>query len=201
MRGLFFGMLIVLLLQMRLLILITVMLVALNVNAQQVLTTYKVIDGDTVPVKTLQPVTSYGNLKFDNDTLLYNYNQMKYYMETVYPYAVKAVALFNELDANTAGMSGGEKRKYVRSREKEIKGEFEDKLKKLNKTQGKYLVKMINRNAKRSCFEIVNYLHNPFKANAWQAWSKLNGIDLNENYNPEENKRFERIMKIIESKG
>jgi hypothetical protein len=186
---------------MRLLILLTVLLASLNVNAQEVLTTYKVINGDTVPVKKLDPVTAFSNLKFDNDTLLYNYNQMKSYMESVYPLAVKAVALFNELDAETINMSGGEKRKYVRSREKEIKVQFEDKLKKLNKTQGKYLVKMINRNAKRSCFDIVNYLHNPFKANAWQAWGRLNGIDLNEDYNPEENKRFERIMRIIESRG
>jgi Domain of unknown function (DUF4294) len=200
-QGLFFGMLIVFLHRMRLLILLTVLFASQNINAQEVLTTYKVINGDTVPVKKLEPVTAFANLKFDNDTLLYNYNQMKYYMESVYPFAVKAVALFNELDAETINMSGGEKRKYVRSREKEIKAQFEDKLKKLNKTQGKYLVKMINRNAKRSCFDIVNYLHNPFKANAWQAWSKLNGIDLNENYNPEENKRFERIMRIIESRG
>jgi hypothetical protein len=187
---------------MRVLVLITCLLVAQNLWAQQpVLTTYKVIDGDTVPVIKLQEVTAFGNPKFDNDTLLYHYTQMKYYMQTVYPYAIKAVALFNDIDAATANMSGGERRRYVKSKEKEIKVEFEDKLKKLNTTQGKYLVKMINRNAKRTCFDIVNYLHNPFKANAWQAWAKLNGIDLNEHYNADNNKRFERIMRIIEAKN
>jgi Domain of unknown function (DUF4294) len=169
-----------------------------NISAQQIFPTYKVVNGDTLKEVQLNEATVVATMYFNNDTTRYRYNQMKYYMKIVLPYAKQAVTLFNELDSITNTMSGGTKRKYIKSREKEIKSQVEDKLKSLNITQGKYLVKMINRNAKRTCFDIIKYLHNPIKATAYQAWARLNGIDLNENYNPDNNRDFERIMKVID---
>jgi hypothetical protein len=158
---------------------------------------YKDSESDTIQVIQLQEINFKATMKFSSDTARYNYNQMKFYVKSVLPYANKAVALFNEIDQATVNMSNGERRRYVKSREREIKSEFEDQLKKLNVTQGRLLVKLINKKSNRTCFNIISYLHNPIKANSYQAWSKLNGIDLNEDYNPMENVNLERILQKL----
>jgi hypothetical protein len=168
-----------------------------QVNAQQLFPAYKDVEGDTVRVIQLNEVVKVSPMYFANDTARYQYNQYKYYVKSVLPYANKAVALFNNIDSVTKNMNNSERRKYVRSREKEIKTEFEDQLKKLNITQGRILVKLINKKANRTCFNIISYLHNPIKANSYQAWAKVNGMDLNEDYDPKKNPELERILKKL----
>ena len=134
---------------------------------------------------------------FTNDTARYHYNQMKHYVKMILPYVDTAVKMFNQIDATTAGMSKKNRRKYIKTREQEIKIKFEDRLKDLNITQGRLLVKLINRQLKINCYEIVRELKNPITATYYQSVSRLNGINLNEDYNPEENNELEMIMRSL----
>lgn len=131
---------------------------------------------------------------FNNDTLRYNYNQMKYYVKSILPYVNAAVKMFGEIDLATNDMNKKNKRKYIRSREKEIKENFEDRLSSLNITQGKYLIKLINRQLSINCYDIVKELKNPVTAAYYQSWARLNGINLNEDYDPKKELDLERIM-------
>lgn len=132
---------------------------------------------------------------FKNDTLRYRYNQMKYYVKTILPYVDEAVKLFHDIEVNTQSMSHRNRKKYIRSREKEIKDKFEDKLASLNITQGRYLVKLIHRQLDINCYDIVKDLKNPVTAAYYQSWARLNGINLNEDYKAENEPDLERIMK------
>jgi len=134
---------------------------------------------------------------FKNDTFRYHYNQMKHYVKIVMPYANAAVKMFNEIDRITANVSHKERRRYIKSKEKEIKKNFEDKLTALNITQGRLLVKIVNRQLKTNCYDIVKELKNPVSAVYYQTWAKLNGINLNEQYKPEDNKDLEQILKSL----
>lgn len=134
---------------------------------------------------------------FSNDTDRYRYNQMKHYVKIVLPYANEAIKMFYEIEHNTADLNKRNKRKYIRSQEKNIKENFEDKLQELNITQGRLLVKLINRQLDNNCYDIVKELKNPFAAAYYQAWAKLNGIDLNDDYHPENEVDLERIMKSL----
>jgi Domain of unknown function (DUF4294) len=167
-----------------------------STNAQQIFpTTIKETQADTIEVIQLNEAVVFGKRKWDNDTSRYRFNQMKAYMKIVLPYALEAAKLFNEIDSVSVNMTDGQRRKYARSREAELKSKFSSKLKKLNVYQGKLLVKMINRQTKHTCFDMIATIHNAVRANIDQGWAKLNGINLNENYNPDHNKDFERIMR------
>lgn len=131
---------------------------------------------------------------FTNDTDRYNYNQMKHYVKIVLPYANEAIKMFYEIEKTTAEMNNRAKRKYIKTQEKYIKLNFEDKLQNLNITQGRLLVKLINRQLDNNCYDIVKELKNPITAAYYQGWAKLNGIDLNDDYNPEKEPELERIM-------
>ncbi len=171
----------------------------LSIHAQQFFPTYKVIDGDSIIALELNEVVVVKPMTFKNDTIRYKYNQLKYNVKTVIPYANEAVRLFNEIDSITQNMPRKQAKRYIKARERAIETEFEEPLKKLNITQGRILVKLINRKSKKTCFDIIKILHNPFRANYQQAIAKLNGIDLNEDYNPlaEKNLDLERILKVL----
>lgn len=134
---------------------------------------------------------------FANDTLRYHYNQTKYYVKIIMPFANAAVKMFNEIETATLGMNKRERRRYIRTREDEIKVNFEDQLKNLNITQGKLLIKVINRQLKRNCYDIVRELKNPITAAYYQSWARLNGINLNEAYDPEQERDLEMILRSL----
>lgn len=134
---------------------------------------------------------------FANDTDRYHFNQLKHYIKTVLPYVNASVILFNEINDASADFNKRKRKKYIKSREKEIKENFEDKLASLNITQGRLLVKLINRQLNINCYDIVKELKNPITAAYYQTWARLNGINLNEDYIPENNKDIERVMRSL----
>jgi len=166
-----------------------------SLQAQQVFPTINSIDQDG-RVQLNEAVVLDTRI-FANDTLRYHYNQTKHYVKMVMPYANAAVKMFSEIETASSGMNKRAKRKYIRTREDEIKINFEDQLKKLNITQGRLLIKIINRQLRKNCYSIVRELKNPITAAYYQSWARLNGIDLNENYNAEKERDLEMIMRSL----
>lgn len=154
--------------------------------------------GDTIYMANLPEVVI--NEKWPNDTLQYRYNQMKYYVVSVLPYVNAATKLFNEINAkvNQPGISKTEKRKYVNSREDELRDQFETKVKGLNTTQGTLLIKLIARQTGANIYGILDEFKNPLTAVKWQTWARLNGINLNKKYRPEEERMLEQIMESLD---
>ena len=166
--------------------------------AQQIFPTYTPNE-KSAPVYHIQlnEATVVASHIFSNDTDRYRYNQMKHYVKIVLPYANAAIKIFYEIEQSTANMSKRNRRVYIKTREREIKETFEDKLSSLNITQGRLLVKLINRQLETNCYKIVKELKNPITAAYYQGWGKMNGIDLNDNYDPANEPELERIMKTL----
>lgn len=167
-------------------------------QAQQIFPTIK-SDKSNPPVYHIQlnEAVVVAHYEFANDTARYHYNQMKHYVKIVLPYANEAIRIFYDIEQQTASMNKKNRRKYIKTKEQDIKTNFEDKLSALNITQGRLLVKLINRQLKTNCYKIVRELKNPVTAAYYQSWAKLNGIDLNDDYNPENEPELERIMRAL----
>lgn len=144
---------------------------------------------------TLRDVVITDTRRFKNDTDLYRYNQLKYYISTVLPYANEAIRIFYAIQTESNGLSKSERKTMIRGHEKVIKENFEDHLKSLNITQGRILVKLINRQLKTPCYDIVKELKNPVSAAYYQSWGKLNGINLNKPYRKEDEPDMEQILR------
>lgn len=144
---------------------------------------------------TLRDVVITDTRRFKNDTDLYRYNQLKYYISTVLPYANEAIRIFYTIQTESNGLSKSDRKSLIRGHEKVIKENFEDHLKSLNITQGRILVKLINRQLKTPCYDIVKELKNPVSAAYYQSWGKLNGINLNKPYRKEEEPDMEQILR------
>lgn len=134
--------------------------------------------------------------QFLNDTDRYHYNQMKFYVTTILPYLNAATKLFKEVDqkVHEEGITRKERRQYINAREDEMRTEFEDRVKKLNVTQGTLLVKLIARQTELNIYEMLQEFKNPLTAIKWQAWARVNGLNLDRKYRPEEERDLENIM-------
>eukprot|EP01030_Chromulinospumella_sphaerica_P011898 gene11898-biopygen10383 len=121
---------------------------------------------------------------------------MKFYVTTILPYLDAATKLFKEVDhkVHEEGISRKERRQYVNSREDDVRTEFEDRVKKLNVTQGKLLVKLIARQTELNIYEMLQEFKNPLTAIKWQTWARVNGMNLDRKYVPDEEKDLENIM-------
>ncbi len=137
--------------------------------------------------------------QFANDTDRYRYNQMKYYVTTILPYMNAATDLFRDIDAKVhePELSRKDKRRYINEREDEMRHNFEEKVRKLNVTQGTLLVKLIARQTELNLYKILQEFKNPLVAVKWQAWARVNGFNLDRKYDPEKEKTLELIMEDL----
>ena len=134
-----------------------------------------------------------------NDTDRYHYNQMKFYVTTILPYLNAATKLFNEVNDKLEheDLSRKERKAFIASKEEAMRTQFEDKVKTLNVTQGALLVKLIARQTDANIYVMLQDFKNPFVALKWQAWARINGMNLDRKYHPGEERDLENIMEEL----
>ena len=90
--------------------------------------------------------------------------------------------------------------KHLRMVEKGVKEQYTPRLKKLTFSQGKLLIKLIDRESNSSSYELVKAFLGPFKAGFYQAFAAIFGASLKKEYHPEdEDALIERIVLQVES--
>jgi hypothetical protein len=88
---------------------------------------------------------------------------------------------------------------YMKVVEKELKAEFEEPLKDLSMTQGKILLKLIDRETGNTSYELVKDLRGGFQAFMWQSIARIFGSNMKSEYDPTgEDIMIERAIKLIE---
>jgi hypothetical protein len=117
-----------------------------------------------------------------------------------YPYAKKAGVIMNEMNAQLAKMpEGSERKKYIKSREKDLKKEFADPLTQLSVYQGKILMKLINRQTGNNCYDIIKEYKGGFTARFWQTVAFFFGSSLKQPYDAQNDDReIETIVLQVE---
>ncbi len=113
--------------------------------------------------------------------------QRQYYLymraaRKVYPYALQAVTLYENLQAETQDMGKGQRRRYLRKENKELKEDFKDKLKNLSRTEGKVLIKMIEREVGQPFYSVIADTRGGMTAAYWNSLGKMWGYDLKDGY-------------------
>jgi hypothetical protein len=102
-----------------------------------------------------------------------------------YPYAITASSVLNDVNAHLTGIKDkGARRRYIKSREKDLKRDFTDKLSNLSVYQGKVLMKIIFRETGEHCYEIIKELKGGATARFWQTVAFLFGSSLKQTYDP-----------------
>ena len=151
--------------------------------------TLLLIEGDSIPQYgiTLKEVVVFQPLRFKTREELKRYILLRRRVFRVYPYAKLAADRLTVLNdrLNEIESKRGRK-KYLKRLEKFIYEEFEEELKKLSKSQGRILIKLVHRQTGSTTFELVKELLTGWKAFIYQTTASLFSLSLKDQYNPEE---------------
>lgn len=131
---------------------------------------------------------------------LRQYRRLIYNVKKVYPYAKLAGSKFDEVSAHLQSLEKNkDQREYIKQIEDELLKDYEEELKNLTITQGRILIKLIDRETSKTSYEVVRELRGSFQAAFWQAIARIFGSNLKTEFDPEgEDKMLEEIMTMIE---
>ena len=146
------------------------------------LVTYMVVENDTLLIADLEGFSVSSPRTFKNNEERRKFLKYKRYANVVYPYAVKAIRIFRETDEVTRTMKKRKKQKHIKRLQKEMEDELKEPLKKLTKTQGYILIKMIEKELDTPFYDLVKNLRGGFVAGYWNQLGRLNGYRIKDGY-------------------
>jgi hypothetical protein len=130
---------------------------------------------------------------------LKNLEKLKKYVEKLYPLAKECSRIINEVNADLEKTQDPDKRKkYMKKLEKELFKKYEKPLKSMSPTQGKILVKLINRECGASAYKLIEEYKSSEAAVFWQLVGKIFTIDLKAEYDRNKEQVLEAIIREIE---
>lgn len=162
---------------------------------------YLIIKGDSIPRTSidLQEVMILNKLKFSNKKERIRYLILRRKTLKVYPYAKMASDRLDSLTRHLARLkTNREKKKYTKKIQKYIEGEFSDKLKKMSRTEGQILVKLIHRQTGRTAFDLVKELRNGWRAFWYNTTASMFDISLKREFDPVNEKEDYLIEDILQ---
>src|SRR6056297_1328273 len=157
-------------------------------------------NGDTIGNIEMEEIVVFPDLKFDSKRELRKYKKLIRDLKKVYPYAIKARNQLIKMEWEFRKLeTEKEKREYVKKVEKQLKEDFKDDLKKLTITQGRLLLKLIDRETGRTSYTLLREIKGGFSAVFWQTLARVFGHNLKADYEPHgEDRLIERIVVLIE---
>lgn len=157
-------------------------------------------NGDTIPCSWLPTVYLYTRETKEGRRNRLEWTRLRNAVYVTFPYALKASQVMNEINVQLVNVTDKKKRKdIIRSREKDLKKEFADKLTQLSVYQGKVLMKLINRQTGNNCYEIIQEYKGGFAAGFWQTVAVVIGSSLKQPYDPQgADRAMESIVQDVE---
>ncbi len=158
--------------------------------------------GDTAVMVVLNNITVFPPLKFKNK------KQEEFYWRTVrdvkrtLPYAkLISETLLETYEYIETFPTQKEREEHLSNMEKAVFNQYKPQLKKFTKSQGKMLVKLINRETNQSSYSILKAFLGTFRAGFWQTFGRFFGVNLKTSYNPDKNEEdaiIERVCVMVE---
>ena len=162
---------------------------------------YFIIEGDTVAREhiDLDEVLILGRLSFENDLERRKYLILRRKTLKVYPYAKLASERLVELNSRLDKIkSRRDRKRYTKIVQNYIENQFSAELKKLTRTEGQILVKLIHRQTGVTTFDLVKELKSGWRAFWYNTTASFFDISLKEEYNPAKNQDEYYIEDILQ---
>ena len=160
-----------------------------------------VYKGDTIAVMSLGEYKFVKKRTWKDRRTYVKYTKLVKKVKKVYPYAALAGQKLEAYAAEIDQISSERKtKKYYKQVEEELKEEYEGQLRKLTVSEGRILIKLIDRETGNTSYELVQDLRGNLSAFLWQGLARVFGQDLKAPYDPDgEDKEFEFIVRQIEA--
>lgn len=159
---------------------------------------YSVDNGDTTVHINVNPIYVFTPPKNKKE-----YERLVKNVKKVYPYALEAREYLMSLETELQEIKSSRKREqFIANMEKEIVRKYTPVLEKMTFTQGKILIKLIDRETSRTPYQLLRQFRGRLTAGFYNAIAKIFKADLNQHYDPSrggEDAMIERIVTLIEA--
>lgn len=150
---------------------------------------YFFVEGDSIARSAifLEDVIVLGRLKFDDNAARRRYLILRRKTRKVWPYAKLAGERLVELNERLDSMqSKRDRKRYTKIIQRYVENEFKEELKKLTRTEGQILVKLMYRQTGQTTFELIKNYRSGLKAFLLNTTASFFDISLKEIYDPED---------------
>lgn len=158
-------------------------------------------NGETLPEVEIKEVTVYAHPQFRKKRDFRKYERLVYNLKRVYPYALvvrNKLFLVNEDMKNIKDEK--ERKDYMKKVEKDVFAEYEDDMRQMTITQGRLLIKLIDRETQNTSYTLIKDYRGKLAAAFWQGIARIFGTNLKEKYDPYgEDALVESIIEEIEA--
>ena len=157
-------------------------------------------DADTLKVITLDDIYVYPSPAFKNPAEQEQYRKLIRDVKKTLPYAKLVNATLIETYEYIMTLPTEEEREaHLKRVEKDLYSDYFPVLKKMTLSQGKLLIKLINRECNQSSYDVLNAFLGSFRAGFWNAFAGLFGASLKSSWDPTgKDAAIERIVELVE---
>ena len=156
--------------------------------------------GEEIWVYLMPELPVYPPLVFKTEKERQKWNKMVNNIKKVLPLAQKVKRIISETyEVLELLPDKKSKDEHIKAVERDIKKQFTPEMKKLTFSQGKLLIKLVDRECNQSSYQIVQAFLGPTRAAFYQVFAWTFGASLKKEYRPEDDDRLvERIVQQIE---
>lgn len=160
-----------------------------------------VYQGDSIPEIITPPLYKYPPLEFKDAKQKQEWNLLVSNVKKLLPIAKKARFLLIETYEYAETLPDEKsKREHYKLVEKELKEKYSPMVKKMPRSQGRLLVKLVDRECGQSAYAIAKAFVGSMRANLYQGLGLLFGNSLTKHYDPQGDDRMtERVVRLVES--
>lgn len=156
-------------------------------------------DGESVPWFLIDEVVVTARRTFKTEEDRIRYLRLERNVLRVLPYAIYAQKRYEQLDRELAMANNRrEERRFIKQCEDEIKQKFNAEIKNLSISQGKILIKLVQRQTGNTSYDLVKDMKGGLSAFFFQSVASVFGHNLKATYDPEEDFEIENIIRSYE---
>ena len=157
-----------------------------------------VVDGDTVPWSVLDEMLFVAKPTLSDFQARRNYYILMKKVGRVYPYVREAALRMDSVNIQLEGIDRRrQRRKYTKSYQKYLEERFEPELRKLTRSEGQILSKLVYRETRTSVYQIIKTYRNGLSARFWSMTAWWYDIELKRPYDPENDAEDQLIENIL----
>ncbi|MDR3128745.1 MAG: DUF4294 domain-containing protein [Tannerellaceae bacterium] len=161
----------------------------------------EVIAGDTVPMVRIREITIYPQRVFRNKRDRERYEKLVRDVKRTLPYAklvyhtlIETYEYMETLPDDKARQS------HLKRMEKELFAQYKPELKRLSLSQGKLLIRLIDRECNQTSYNLLRAYLGGFRAGFWNLFAGMFGASLKSDYNPQgKDALTEQVVILVES--
>lgn len=157
-----------------------------------------VVGGDTIPWSVLDEVLFVPKPTLSDHQARRNYYSLTRKVRRVYPYVREAALRMDSVNMQLEGIDKKrQRRKYTKQYQKYLEERFEPELRKLTRSEGQILSKLIYRETGMPVYDIIKTYRNGLSARFWSMTAWWYDIDLKRPYDPLNDPEDQLIENIL----